>query len=128
VRSLHSIGVDRVAGYFDVGTVKRTESYATAKPEQLRSAIENGHTTLLDVRAATEFRAGHIAQARHQFLGALHKSLGQLDRNKPVIAQCQSGARSAIAASFLQRAGFQVTNLAGGIKAWMDAGLPVVKE
>jgi hydroxyacylglutathione hydrolase len=128
VRSLHSIGVDRVAGYFDVGTVKRTESYATAKPEQLRSAIENGQTTLLDVRAATEFRAGHIAQARHHFLGTLPKSLGRLDRGKPVIAQCQSGARSAIAASFLQRAGFQVTNLAGGIKAWMDAGLPVVND
>jgi hydroxyacylglutathione hydrolase len=127
LRSLRSIGIDRVAGYFDAAAVKRTESYSMAKPEQLRNMIESGQATLLDVRATTEFLAGHIPQARHQFLGSFPKSLGHLDRGKPVIAQCQSGARSAIASSFLQRAGFQVTNLVGGIKAWMDAGLPVVK-
>jgi hydroxyacylglutathione hydrolase len=128
LRGLRSIGIDQVAGYFDAGSVKRTESYPTATPADLRLRIESGQAALIDVRTASEFGAGHIAAARHCFLGSLPKSLATLDRDRPVIAQCQSGARSAIAASILQRAGFSVTNLSGGFKAWMDAGLPIVRE
>jgi hydroxyacylglutathione hydrolase len=129
LRSLRSIGIDNVAGYFDAGQVAnmRSESYPTASGEDLRPDIESGKVRLIDVRAATEFQVGHIAQAEHRFLGKLLKSVNELDRHKPIVAQCQSGARSAIATSILQRAGFQVTNLRGGFRAWMDAGMPVVK-
>jgi hydroxyacylglutathione hydrolase len=82
---------------------------------------------LIDVRAATEFHAGHIAQAEHRFLGTLLKTVTDLDRRKPVIAQCLSGARLAIASSILQRAGFPVTNLRGGYRTWLQAELSVVR-
>lgn len=129
LRSLRSIGIDNVANYFRAEKVAsmRSESYPTAGGEELRSDIESGRVRLIDVRAATEYQAGHIAQAEHRFLGKLLKTVSELDRSKPIVAQCQSGARSSIASSILQRAGFQVTNLRGGFKAWMDAGLPVVK-
>jgi hydroxyacylglutathione hydrolase len=131
LRSLRSIGIDRVGGFFDASAVResglRTESYRNAIPRDLDEMISTGRANLIDVRAATEFNAGHIPQAEHRFLGALLKSLASLDRDKPVIAQCQSGARSAIASSILQRAGFNVTNMLGGIRAWDQAGLPVVR-
>jgi len=56
----------------------------------------------------------------------LAQSLAQLPEHTPVVVQCQSGARSAIAASVLMRAGRQdILNLVGGFEAWRRAGLPV---
>lgn len=121
-----------MGGYFDASAVKsaglRTQSYRSATPVQLQSSIENRVVTLLDVRAATEFDAGHIAGAEHRFLGTLLRELKQVPQEKPVVAQCLAGGRSAIAASILQRAGFDVVNMQGGYQAWVAAGLPTVRE
>jgi len=132
LRSLRSIGIDQVGGYFEAREVDvaglRTESYESASPEELRPRIDRGEVSLVDVRAATEFEAGHIAGAEHRFLGTLLRDLGSLGRDKPVVAQCLAGGRSAIAASLLQRAGYEVINMAGGYQAWVRAGLPIVRE
>lgn len=132
LQSLRSIGIDNVGGFFEAGAVRsaglRTEAYQSATPAQLHSDIEDGDVTLVDVRAATEFHAGHIAGAEHRFLGTLMRDVDSLPRDKPVVAQCLAGGRSAIAASVLQRAGFDVTNMQGGYNAWVDAGLPVVRD
>lgn len=132
LRSLRSIGIDNVGGYFDAAAVRdaglRTESYPTATAQQLHSMIENGAVRLIDVRAITEFQEGHIARAEHHFLGRLFRDMNQLDRSKPIVAQCLGGGRSAIAASLLQRAGYDVTNMHGGYKAWLAAGLPITVE
>jgi hydroxyacylglutathione hydrolase len=92
----------------------------------LQPRIEHGEATLLDVRALTEFQAGHIPGAEHRFLGKLPREIENINRSKPVVVQCQGGGRSAIATSLLQRAGFDVTNMSGGLNAWKAAGLPVV--
>jgi hydroxyacylglutathione hydrolase len=131
LRALRSIGIDKVGGFFDSEAVRRaglrTETYRSASPEQLHAKIDEGEVTLLDVRSATEFDAGHIPGARHRFLGKLLREVSEIDGSKPIVAQCLSGGRSAIATSVLQRAGFDVTNMQGGYKAWRDAGLPVVR-
>lgn len=129
LRGLRSIGIDFIGGYFDATAIRdaglRTESYRSATPQQLRAAIDSGEVRLLDVRSATEFEAGHIPTAEHCFLGKLFRELPQIDRSKPVVAQCQAGARSAIATSILQRAGYDVTNMRGGYQAWVADKLPV---
>jgi hydroxyacylglutathione hydrolase len=131
LRSLRSIGIDNVGGYFDASAIKRaglrTESYESATPAQLRNMIEQSEATLVDVRAETEFHAGHIGGAKHIFLGKLLRNVEALSK-KPVVAQCLAGGRSAIAASILQRAGFEVINMQGGYQAWVDAGLPIVRD
>lgn len=132
LRSLRSIGIDNVAGYFDASVVKsaglRTQSYISATPEQLKERIETGEVHLVDVRAATEYREGHIASAEHHFLGTLLRDLDSLPTNQTIVAQCLGGGRSAIATSLLQRAGFDVINMQGGYRAWMAAGLPTVRH
>lgn len=129
LRGLRSIGIDRVGGYIDATAVResdlRTESYPSATPQELRGRIESGNVRLLDVRALTEFQAGHIAGSNHRFLGKLLRGLPQLSKTKPIVAQCQGGGRSAIATSILQRAGYDVTNMQGGYQAWVKAGLPI---
>lgn len=131
LRSLRSIGIDHVGGYFDANAVEksgsRTASYPNASPQELEPQIDSGEVNLVDVRAETEFSAGHIAGAKHHFLGRLLREAVDIDRSKPIVAQCLSGGRSAIATSVLRRAGFEVTNMQGGYKAWVGAGLPVVR-
>jgi rhodanese-related sulfurtransferase len=82
---------------------------------------------LLDVREPLEFDGalGHIAGARLLPLGELPVRAAELDRGRPVVAVCRSGARSAQAAVLLAREGFgQVANLAGGMLRWRAEGLP----
>ncbi len=132
LRRLRSIGIDNVKGFFDAQAVQqaglRTQSYRSCTPQELQPRIESGEVTLLDVRALTEYQAGHISGAEHRFAGKLLREMEAIDRRKPIVVQCQGGGRSAIAASLLQRAGFEVTNMAGGLHAWSLAGLPLVKS
>ena len=128
-RVLRKIGLDDVRGYFDASKVREnkltTESYESASPAELKSRIESGEVSLIDVRSAEEWNQGRIAGAEHRFLGRLPDTVASITRDKPLVMQCQSGGRSAIAASLLQAAGLEVINMAGGYGAWTKAGLPV---
>ncbi|GGC00474.1 MBL fold metallo-hydrolase [Pseudoduganella buxea] len=86
---------------------------------------------IVDVREAPEFidRLGHLPGARLVPLSQLPQYLPQLDRERPVIAVCRSGVRSAQACVLLAKAGFgQVANLAGGMLRWNSEGLPVAAD
>jgi rhodanese-related sulfurtransferase len=83
---------------------------------------------LVDVREPDEYSGplGHIDGARLIPLGELSKRSGEIDRDRPVVAVCRSGARSAQAVVLLQKAGFsKVANLAGGMLRWRASGHPV---
>lgn len=92
--------------------------------------INQRDALLLDVRDASDYRQGHILAARNVPLAQLEARVSDLSKYKerPVIISCQSGNVSAKAAAVMRRHGFtQVFNLAGGIAAWQQAGLPVEK-
>ena len=70
---------------------------------------------------------GHLASARHKPLDHLSNLLRDLDRTRPVAVYCKGGYRSSIAASLLERAGFeQVLDVTGGFDAWSACHLPSV--
>jgi rhodanese-related sulfurtransferase len=97
---------------------------------QVTQLINRGKTTLVDVRNADEFAAGHLRDAKNIPLADLSGRIGELDKakNRTVVVLCQSGARSDKAARQLAAAGFEdVYSLDGGIAAWQAAGLPVTK-
>ncbi|MFY9256043.1 MAG: rhodanese-like domain-containing protein [Fuerstiella sp.] len=132
-RLLHKIGVEQIAGGFDTNAVKAsgkaTQTYATGTPAELSSAIEAGTVNLIDVRSNDEWNEGHIQQAEHQFLGRLLLHLDKIPRDKKLVVHCQSGARSSIAVSVLQAAGFtDLVNMTGGYLAWQAAGLTRLKQ
>lgn len=81
---------------------------------------------VVDVREAEEIAAGMISGARHIPLAEISGSADLLDQDRPVIAVCRSGRRSAAAAEQLAAAGFTAYTMAGGMIEWTGAGLPVV--
>lgn len=83
---------------------------------------------VLDVRELDEFTGplGHIPGAVNIPLGTLADSVGGLAKDKPVVAVCRAGGRSARATVILDQAGFEnVANLTGGMLRWRAQGLIV---
>ncbi|MFZ3088883.1 MAG: rhodanese-like domain-containing protein [Methylotenera sp.] len=92
--------------------------------------INRSHAIVLDVRNDAEFANGHIVDAKHIPVDKLAERLNELTKykDKPILVNCQRGMRSAKACDILRKAEFtQVHNLQGGLDAWLEAKLPVVK-
>lgn len=80
---------------------------------------------LLDVREPVEYQQGHIAGSKLIPLGQLGGRLSEVPADKPILVVCQTGSRSSMAAQQLAKAGYNVTNVGGGMMGWMRAGLPL---
>jgi rhodanese-related sulfurtransferase len=90
-----------------------------------------GGARLIDVREDDEWRAGHAEGAEHIGRGVIERDIETKipDKRTELILYCGGGYRSALAADNLQRMGYEnVYSLAGGWRAWNEAGAPVVKE
>jgi rhodanese-related sulfurtransferase len=83
---------------------------------------------LVDGREPHEWRAGHVPNARHIPLSELPARRRELPVGRRVVIVCRFGLRSARAAALLARDGRLVSNLAGGMRAWARADLPVVSQ
>ncbi len=98
--------------------------------KQAQTMVSHG-ALLLDVREPAEYAAIHAPNAKLIPLGEVGSRLNELEayKNKPIAVMCRSGRRSAKAVALLQEAGFtQVSNVQGGIQAWEQAGLQVIKQ
>jgi rhodanese-related sulfurtransferase len=82
---------------------------------------------LVDVREGDEWAAGHAPGAVHVPLGEVSNAASRFD-GQQVLTVCRSGGRSAKAAEILEGVGVDVRNVAGGMPAWAEAGLPVVRD
>ena len=83
---------------------------------------------LIDVREDHEWEAGHAAGAEHLGKGVIERDIERLipDKSTELILYCGGGYRSALAAETLQRMGYyDVSSMAGGWRAWQEAGAPV---
>ena len=103
------------------------EIQPTALAERVAGG-RSGDIQIIDVREPQEFTdaLGHIPGARLLPLSQLASHAGEIDRERPVVAVCRSGARSAQATVLLQKSGLtKVANLAGGMLRWRAEALPV---
>lgn len=102
-------------------------------PQQVYERLQasRGNLILVDVRTAREWqRKGHIEGAALIPIDDLReRAAGELPRTAEIIAYCQSGARSRAAAAFLAQTGYtNVADLSGGLEAWQENRLPVVRD
>lgn len=100
-----------------------TNDVPQTDPVEARELSASG-AVMLDVREPDEWRAGHIEGASHMPLATLDPR--SFDRDRLVVTVCRSGGRSGQAAAALFDAGIDVRNMAGGMTAWSEAGLPIV--
>jgi hydroxyacylglutathione hydrolase len=82
---------------------------------------------VIDVRAPREREQQHIEASISLPLSQLAGKMASLPKDRALLVYCAGGYRSSIAASLLQRAGFEhVAEIGGGFAAWEAAKLPVV--
>ncbi|NLD56302.1 MAG: rhodanese-like domain-containing protein [Burkholderiaceae bacterium] len=109
--------------------VNRGLAGATVGTLQATRLINDQDAVIVDVRPSAEYAAGHLPNARNIAADELAKRAGDLPKGKPVIVVCGTGNRAGRAASALRAAGRQdVFCLEGGVSAWQQAGLPLVKK
>lgn len=101
-----------------------SKPYKTVSVAEAKELLGSG-ATLVDVRSAQEWRSGRAPQAKHVPLDRLQASTAGINKNRPVIAVCASGVRSASAARLLAAKGYQAYSIRGGMNAWRQAGEPV---
>jgi NADPH-dependent 2,4-dienoyl-CoA reductase/sulfur reductase-like enzyme/rhodanese-related sulfurtransferase len=85
------------------------------------SRLDPEKTVVLDVRTEGERRRGYIPGSIHIPLNELRSRLGELPRDKEIIASCQSGQRSYFASRILAQNGFRARNLTGSYRTWQTA-------
>lgn len=101
----------------------------TVDPRTLKSWLAAGDAVLVDVREPGMHAAERIAEARSVPLGTLDPARLPAAPGQRVVFHCEIGVASATAARRAMEAGrADVYNLAGGISAWKDAGLPVERD
>jgi rhodanese-related sulfurtransferase len=92
----------------------------------LEDAQAAGTVALIDVRQPDEYVDGHVPGAVLVPLNDLPDRLADLPPERPLYVICRTGARSSAAVEFLQEMQVEAINIAGGTKAWVEAGNDIV--
>lgn len=118
------VGHEAFAGYLEGGLSAWEQAglplaSATATSVEQADDLARSGAFILDVREPDEWWGGHIEDATHIPLGELPSRVGEIPSNRPVLAYCGAGQRSASAVSILERAGVSpLFNLRGGYTEW----------
>ena len=122
---LATIGFDDVRGMADavpdtgedLGRIRIVDARAAKR-------LADDGALLLDVREESEYEQGHVPGSLHIPYEQLAQRLSEMPRGREIVVYCAAGVRSSLAASMLERAGFDPLNLRGGFGSWQHAGLP----
>lgn len=101
-------------------------------PQELTFVVNKQEGVIVDIRNDADFKKSRIVDSIHVSNDKINKNdLATLEKHKdkPIIVVCVAGISAASAADKLVKAGFSNVNLLkGGMNAWVNAGLPVVKK
>ncbi|WP_066423836.1 rhodanese-like domain-containing protein [Anabaena sp. 4-3] len=129
---LFRLGYDNLGGYLHNGMTSWQNAGLPLQQvgewtvQELNAHKQDPNVTVLDVRSDDEFQHGQVPGAKHIYVPHLEEHLDELDKNQAIATYCGSGYRASIAASLLQKHGFEkVINIPGSWMAWKAAGLPV---
>jgi rhodanese-related sulfurtransferase len=124
------ISVAAASGAMLLLPVLRGATASGVAPAAAVNLINREKAVVVDVGESAEFAAGHVAGARHVPLGQLEARLPEVVKNKalPVLMVCAAGGRAHRAAAQARKLGYeQAQPIAGGLRAWKEANLPIEK-
>jgi rhodanese-related sulfurtransferase len=95
--------------------------------DELLGRVRTGAVTVLDVRPAEEYEAGHIPGAISVPLEDLERKLSELPRDQEIVAYCRGPycVLAIQAVEILRKRGFQAVRLEDGVQDWRALGFPV---
>ena len=137
IRDLQRVGLDDVAGFWTPDVVAHWSSLPgnelQAVPQvtinDVERAVASGSAAILDVRGTAEYNDGHVPGAIGVPLGYIPRELDRIPEDRPVIVHCQTGVRSSIASSLLQKLGrTNIQNYMGSFEEWSRQDKPVKVE
>lgn len=97
-------------------------------PAEAAARLREGSWQVVDVRTPDERADGVIEGDVLIPLAELSARAAEIDPERPALIYCRTGSRSAMAVAALRTAGYDAHNLAGGMVAWLAAGLPVAAD
>jgi rhodanese-related sulfurtransferase len=106
---------------------KAKENVTEISPDEAQAQTERGDAVLIDVREGEDWREEHAKGAKHLERGTIELEIEERvpDLKTPIICYCGGGSRSALVTESLKKMGYEnVRSLAGGFRAWKEAGLP----
>ena len=118
-------------GFLELVNDAKTRVREISVGDTLRRLASGDTVHLIDVREDLEWQAAHAEGAEHMGRGVIERDIETKipDKGAELILYCGGGYRSALSADSLQRMGYtNVYSMAGGWKAWQEAGLPTVSE
>lgn len=127
VRMLIRIGLDQIVGWIDPEDLGRTDGLISTNEIDVEAIHSMEDAVIVDVRNISEFEEGHLPGATNIAYLQLPKRLDEVPTGKPIYVNCRSGFRSARAVSYLEKHGFDATNIQGGFLEWEDAGYEIEK-
>lgn len=94
------------------------KEYENISAQEVETQMKDSNTVIIDVREPYEYSSGHIPKAKLMPLGSLAQKVDDINKEKEIIVVCASGARSARAAGYLGKLGYNVKNMSGGMSMW----------
>ena len=126
--SLALVGLTVAIIYTEIARLFR--GYTALRPAELTHLVNSENALVVDLSASNDFEKGHIAGSRNVLPSSFDPDNKLLAgaKSQPVVLVCRNGQASAGAAKRLKKAGFEkVYWLDGGVAAWQQADLPLVK-
>lgn len=127
--ALQDLGRHRYAEVREVADsyLERRDTLEPIPPGELRRRLKAGDVTLIDVRPADEYAAGHIPGALSLPVTELGDRLGELSKRKEIVAYCRGPycVMAVTAIELLRRRGYRARRLIDGVPAWRARGYPV---
>lgn len=98
-------------------------------PVQATQLINRNNAVVIDIRNNDAFRKGHIIDAQSLSANEIQQNPKKVEKYKsrPIIIVCGAGNESQKIAALLIKQGYNAYSLAGGMRAWIDAQMPIVK-
>ncbi|WAC04004.1 MAG: MBL fold metallo-hydrolase [Methanoregula sp.] len=135
-RHFGRLGYDNITGYLAGGFpawsrgAQEIAVIDTCSVQQLKGRLEKETPYILDVRDIKNYNSvGHIRGAHHIYVGELPQRLAEIPKNEHVVICCDAGYKGSLAASILARNRYHdISNVLGGMQAWVRAGFPVEKS
>jgi len=129
LRFVHAMRALAEARLAEIGEI--TQAYLKARGalervsgKELMQRVRDGEVTVLDVRPAEEYRAGHIPGARSVPVSELRKRLAELPKNREIVAYCRGPqcVMAIEAVQLLRQEGFRAHRMEEGVVDWRARG------